>query len=868
MGANSGAIIALIVLLIFVFTVAIVMLIVIISSTGGEEEEDEPILTTPRNPQPTFFRLVPITILPLNERIGEGARPPYRTSHWASNSFYDPTYTATTSQDTPSETGVNEPSSVQSGSGDPPSMSTVSPPTSKAQTLPFWKVVKTVDSMPDIPPSPPIPDFNPEILAQAVLNEQPLLKPGSGIIAPYPYYARVLENGFFFGMINGEGVSAVSNPPDSPKGADREVVYRPLPFTPQFRATAVETLSPPVFTGVDDLTAQISYSNPLDGSRRLVVHLSKGFPFITLIYEGLTPVIETVSYDTVPSGEWGPSPLDRSLWFNGVRDRYLFNVKSFEEERPETFLLISGSVKEFTLKENGITGSSAGTYRLKVGHVQNSEMLNLFTRTGPMIFPIQGDVVVTHTEEGASIVYDWSLATLDMTPVNEEDFLLVATPALKGNFQNGLRYEHPVYSPASLVDGGNWSFSIPEDAMVPLEEFPQVPEIYRSQLLPVWKRDASYLTSLSLDGNYIIDYARTLSSEATLLMIGERLGQKSTELWVGLHNKLINDVVSQANRYSSDRPSQGYDPVWGGVISTVEGVVSRGTDLVGPYSSHHRLYGHFLYAAATAAHFPVRGVNEGWFPHFTGYFESLLGDIGTDNHSSIYYPPWRYTDWIYGHSFDNGLISYQELGKFHWHPSEAVHCWYGAWLMGKALDSQRVTRVASALFCLETQGTHVYHMKSGTSFPLNKDMRDVPAVTQIGDVGYQYTINSPSTCPSGVSLVPFPQRHLELIDSVFYPLTLCHFTPGKRTSIEQTTPIEWLRDVREPISRGLDQFNSFSPCKVAPDLAATNVPLLQDGTEETQQRLFNQVLSMDPFESPIRPQAISLWFITISGNVI
>ena len=139
-----------------------------------------------------------------------------------------------------------------------------------------------------------------------------------------------------------------------------------------------------------------------------------------------------------------------------------------------------------------------------------------------------------------------------------------------------------------------------------------------------------------------------------------------------------------------------YDTNFGGVI-TRDGLMNSQADFGnGWYNDHHFHYGYILYASAIMGNINSTFINE-----FGTHVDSLLHDVAYNrNQVSVdvegsFFPFTRHKSWFDGHSFASGLFPFAD-GKSQESSSEAVNCYYGAylWSLVSARNNQ-VTKLIS-----------------------------------------------------------------------------------------------------------------------------------------------------------------------------
>jgi len=217
-----------------------------------------------------------------------------------------------------------------------------------------------------------------------------------------------------------------------------------------------------------------------------------------------------------------------------------------------------------------------------------------------------------------------------------------------------------------------------------------------------------------------------------------------------------------------------FDKNMGGICSK-NGLLDKGEDFGnGRYNDHHFHYGYFLYASAIMAK-----LDPTFIDRFGVYVDSIFHDIAHSangnsretEHDSIFFPMSRHKSWFDGHSFATGMFPFGN-GKSQESSSEAVNCYYGAYLWSLIRHDEiasDVTDFSQLLLSTEIRSSkmywhmlppsdtslkpHVYPSKFEENFMVgNLGMLDVTANTWFGnDLLYVHMINAiPITAISNI----------------------------------------------------------------------------------------------------------------------
>ena len=216
-----------------------------------------------------------------------------------------------------------------------------------------------------------------------------------------------------------------------------------------------------------------------------------------------------------------------------------------------------------------------------------------------------------------------------------------------------------------------------------------------------------------------------------------------------------------------------YDKTFGG-ICTRAGLLDVNADFGnGKYNDHHFHYGYLIYAAAVAI--DILGPDK----FHEAALAFLMADVATplenDDDSVLrrfllrrrrrrnLFPVARHKDFFAGHSWASGVFPLAD-GKSQESISEAIHCYYGVTLLGKALGDPEVAAFGDFLLRLELQAGRTYwHVMS--LYPTRfRDANSIAAVVGAGDLHAATWFASNAALAHLVSALPFtPVTELLLV---------------------------------------------------------------------------------------------------------
>jgi len=210
-------------------------------------------------------------------------------------------------------------------------------------------------------------------------------------------------------------------------------------------------------------------------------------------------------------------------------------------------------------------------------------------------------------------------------------------------------------------------------------------------------------------------YGKYAGALARLVLIADELKDQIPESR-SLFNKTLKTLITAISPWiggGSFFNTFLYDKTWGGLISSNSWIPRReppdnhynysilfdyGNS---QYNDHHYHNGYYIYAAAVVLKF-----NPNWI--LKKRVMELIRDVANPSSSDIYFPVTRMKDWFVGHSWAGGFVRIAD-GKDQESSSEAINCYYGIYLVGKALNDQYLTRWGRLLLDTEIRSTKKYY---------------------------------------------------------------------------------------------------------------------------------------------------------------
>lgn len=233
-------------------------------------------------------------------------------------------------------------------------------------------------------------------------------------------------------------------------------------------------------------------------------------------------------------------------------------------------------------------------------------------------------------------------------------------------------------------------------------------------------------------------FGKQIARLAQLSHIADVVGKAKPNLNATGNNSTLNDSAKVASRgfamlekyltmwLAGDGNGVVFDANLGGILSK-EGMTSLQADFGNArYNDHLFHYGYVLYAAAILGRANPKFISQ-YGQHVDSFFYDVANDVSAEykNGGDVFFPRSRHKSWYDGHSFASGLFMFAN-GKNQESSSEAVNCYYGAYLWAKirwkdgGLEHSKVD-FARLLLATEITGAKTYwHMTTNSTQPAHE----------------------------------------------------------------------------------------------------------------------------------------------------
>ena len=447
-------------------------------------------------------------------------------------------------------------------------------------------------------------------------------------------------------------------------------------FVNNWTLGADEVLNAHKIVDYDPLSVTVEWTS---GTGTLQAPVVRGMPYLTAVYNGLTPEVTTIH---------------AILSINGTSPNATITDDRFELvlNNGQTWVLYASETITLVFAGNNTLigpGDWDGVLRMAILEGNNVATSSALLDAHADAYPTGGMVTATAMGDEAELVFDWELASmsggaattaLQAALPHHEPVLLesleaaTAYPTIKGDMR--------------LVAAASWHMT---EALTTIGfESPE-------GIAPSLEQDVR--DALAADVNWPITAGDTyfggkqLAAVGRMAVIADELNE--TALATSYRSTRAASLHPWLNATNSD-PLR-YDEDWGGVVSSSGGSFGQGL-----YNDHHFHYGYFLYAAAAMAK-----DNPTWVAQYGDKVMHLVRNLANPAPSDPHYTYLRNKDWFVGHSWASGLYEFGD-GRNQESSSEAVNAWYSLYLYGLAIENDRIRDLGRLMLATEIRSTQRY----------------------------------------------------------------------------------------------------------------------------------------------------------------
>ena len=558
----------------------------------------------------------------------------------------------------------------------------------------------------------------------------------------YPYQVNFGWN--YVGYSNPKGLLAVNYKPfqvNETGGSTPIITWDDGAFL-FMGITNPANIKPSIKNDYTDLSSTIKFTNTTNTGKYYEAPLVRGMPYVTMIYNNVTP------------GIYFPSPAVLKINDVNVSAGQQFTGTSFKVEttgspgtafRAQTWMIYSSSsiTLEFSQSAQtlGLIATGDFTGYIRTAHVtydgegltaqQITDKINLLNAYARFV-PVKGEVASSIGSGSSTANINFNFTRYNEGSLGSDSLLMMALPhhtdmSLSNTTSNILKYavlkgymtevHGKTWNMTEQLPGYSWYPQNGNLATVPLQWCDTVAHYVNEDLflfnrLYLWQDIYSQGKHLARLGRAIVIadelYERDNVRYASIQGVAQTM-RDSLKIFLGAYldgNATLLPTVTPVNR-----DSLMYDTKYGGLIASrswdslnLTPGIDFGSAL---YNDHNFHYGYILYASASIAK-----KDPAWFTsnsnHYLNRVMDLIRDIANPSRTDGHFAMMRYKDWFDGNSWANGLVPYGG-GKNQESSSEAVNAWYGMYLFGLAMGNNDIKYTGAIMLQQEIRAAKKYY---------------------------------------------------------------------------------------------------------------------------------------------------------------
>ncbi|KAK4127201.1 glycoside hydrolase family 81 protein [Parathielavia appendiculata] len=479
--------------------------------------------------------------------------------------------------------------------------------------------------------------------------------------------------------------------------------------------TALTTESP------TDLSVLVNLRPSAQAAPAVQFPLVQGLGFITGIYNGASPVLQTgVFYRTVTHTTTDPKP--------GVI-KYKLQL-----EDGTTWLVYAhhtrGSPLDLEVINNGLAQSKApfyGIIQVAKDPGDGEKVYDQACGAYPVGVQLSGSV------DGTRGTYTFSFNKAGMSG---STLAMFALPHHQSSFDactraklTGLKLQTTTKGMATGVLADAWT-TVEPNLPINIGFLPWLPEAgtisaiseaTKRSIHNVAQQEVSQNILDQTDQNSMYFSGKALAKFASLILVIQKLLEDQ-----GLAQAGLNQLKVAFARFSQNAQKYPlvYESGWGGVVSsatyqTGDNGVDFGNTL---YNDHHFHWGYckirrffcvdslyLIYTAAVIGH-----LDPSWIHANKAYVDMLVRDIANPSTRDTYFPVWRAFDWFHGHSWAHGLFDVLD-GKDQESSSEDTMHTYALKMWGAVSGDMNLEARSNLMLALQARSLQSYYLYNSTN---------------------------------------------------------------------------------------------------------------------------------------------------------
>jgi endo-1,3(4)-beta-glucanase len=417
------------------------------------------------------------------------------------------------------------------------------------------------------------------------------------------------------------------------------------------------------------------------GSGSLSSPIVRGSPFITMIYDQMTPVIQTAHALLSVNGNGGSGP------FTGTQ----FSLRMNNGQQWKLFTLNGVSIT-FYKRSNQLISNDLFTGVIRAAVVSGAGVEEALANAS-QTYPTGADISYDFQDDLATIQFNWRTAG-----ACSESLLMMALPhhmdsmVLSSQLQATNVTYQTIKGAMTGLRGNTWTLK---------EQLTSIKWFSPSGIAA--DKVASVRQALQQEKgrrNPVGDSytaGKVLASMARLALVADELNDNETAHSIRENLKADLDPWLLGTNWNALK----YETAWGGLCSSM-GLRDLNADYgQGWYNDHHFHYGYMVYAAAV-----IGKEDRAWLESRRAAIMDIVRDFANPR-SDAHFPMTRNKDWFDGHSWASGLFPFGD-SKNQESTSESVNAYYGVYLLGESLGDTQLSNWGRMLLATEIRSVHKY----------------------------------------------------------------------------------------------------------------------------------------------------------------
>ncbi|KAI0514987.1 glycoside hydrolase family 81 protein [Xylaria bambusicola] len=432
--------------------------------------------------------------------------------------------------------------------------------------------------------------------------------------------------------------------------------------------------------------------------------LVQGMAFVTAIYNGGTPVIETgVLFKTVTRSAKGPQSGVTKYTFH-LDDGKVWHVYGYSEK---------GDPFDLTVLDNRVA-KAGKPFRGIVQVAKDPENAESIIDAAAGAYPV--GMVLSGTSSGSKGTYTFQYQKAGFSKVK---LLMYALPHHYESFDTAtakatstVKLQTTTKGMAKAVVADSWTMIEPKMPVsmgfAPWDPIQgpkdKLSDSATKAITPVALKELSQNVDQQSNQDSMYFGGKALAKFAAICFTANNMLKNPKMAQAGLEK-----LKSAFARFITNKQQFPlyYESAWGGLVSSASYKTgNNGADFGNTfYNDHHFHYGYFIYAAAVIGY-----LDPSWLTkENVEYINTLVRDVANPSTADRYFPVSRNFDWYHGHSWAHGL--YETLdGKDQESSSEDAMAAYAIKMWGRTIKDANMEARGNLMLSIIARSLNQYYL--------------------------------------------------------------------------------------------------------------------------------------------------------------